>query len=365
LDLTQFAPRPQIVDLNADNAKDLIAGAGSILDYFENTGDSSSAQLVFLEQGYQGINESGIQPYFVDIDADGDYDLFCGTSAIPGPPPLALYLNQGTPGNPVFQLYSSQFVTNPGFFVVILPVLADIDADGDYDLFIFDDMDHFYYYQNNGTPQWPDFDFVTNQWQGIHQFPYPYDSWYGFSFADLDDDLDLDLLIGSPEQNNLYFYRNQGTPQSPQMVLATETLLPGSYPYIYTPYLVDIDADADYDLFVGYTSGGMLFFRNVTGETGVNPQKKQATPYQGPVFTLGPNPANPVTVISFCLPYPQQATLAVYNLLGAKVTTLASGLQPAGEQSFWWSAQGKASGVYIIRLEAGGQSQAKQMVVVK
>jgi len=364
VDVTQFAPRPQVVDMNADNAKDLIMGAGSILDYFENTGDSSSAQFVFIEQGFQGISESGIQPYFVDIDADGDYDLFCGTSAIPGPPALALYLNQGTPRNPNFQIYSSQFLTNPDFFVVILPVLADIDADGDYDLFLFDDMDRFYFYQNNGTPQWPNFVLITNQWQGIHQFPYPDDSWYGFTFADLDEDQDLDLLICSPEQDNVYFYRNTGTPQSPNMVLETETFLGGSFPSIYTPYLVDIDADDDYDLFVGHINGGMLFFRNVTGEPPAVPPVYRH-PQAGLELSLGPNPANPVTWISFTLPAPQEATLAIYNILGAKVTTLSSGLQPVGTHTFLWNASQNASGVYIVRLETAEYTSSQRMIIVK
>ncbi|MBU0517409.1 VCBS repeat-containing protein, partial [bacterium] len=261
VDINQFSPTPRFVDINADNALDLIAGDGTQLDYFENIGDSISAEYLFIEQGFQNISEPSISPYFVDIDADQDLDLFCGKGAIPGPPSISLYLNQGTPRTPNFQLYSSQFVTNPDFFVWIMPVLADIDADDDYDLFVFDSDDYFYFYENTGTPQWPDFTLITNQWQGIHIFP-SQDTWYGFDFADLDGDLDLDLLIESPEQNNLYFYRNQGSPQVPVMILEDEQFLEEDYNYIYIPDLTDIDSDGDYDLFIGHTNGGILFFRN-------------------------------------------------------------------------------------------------------
>jgi hypothetical protein len=84
-----------------------------------------------------------------------------------------------------------------------------------------------------------------------------------------------------------------------------------------------------------------------------------------PHLLVHPNPANPVTWISFTLPAPQQATLAVYNILGAKVTTLASGFQMPGTHNVIWNASQYSSGLYIIRLETGGWTQAGRVMVVK
>jgi hypothetical protein len=54
------------------------------------------------------------------------------------------------------------------YFVIITPSLADIDADGDLDLFVSDDWGDFYFYQNVGTRRRPIFQFVTQNWQGIN-----------------------------------------------------------------------------------------------------------------------------------------------------------------------------------------------------
>ncbi|MBU1652550.1 T9SS type A sorting domain-containing protein, partial [bacterium] len=55
-------------------------------------------------------------------------------------------------------------------------------------------------------------------------------------------------------------------------------------------------------------------------------------------------------------PYPQKAEIVVYNLLGQKVATLASGLQMPGQKTLIWDAANYASGQYFIKLEASGES---------
>jgi len=362
-DLGPYALNPQIVDLNDDQAPDLVVGATNELDYFVNVGDSANPSYSFVEEGFQGINMPVIKPFFVDIDADGDLDMFAGEGVIPGPPTVALYLNNGTPQSPQLELYNPDFITNPDFWVNTNPGGADIDADGDYDLFISDGHGHFYFYQNDGTPQWPNFILITSQWQGI-QFYYPNYGWRGFNFGDLDGDGDLDLLMENSVYSNLRFYRNVGTPQSPSMVMETDSLLTDHWIYSPCSYLVDIDLDSDLDLFIGDGDGGLMFFRNVTGEPPAVPPV-MLHPQAGLELSLGPNPANPVTWISFTLPYPQEATLAIYNILGAKITTLSSGLQPAGSHTFLWNASQNASGVYIVRLETAKYTSSQRMIVVK
>jgi hypothetical protein len=340
MDMGPYAKNPQIVDINGDELPDLIVSAGNILTYFENVGDPQNPSFLFIEEEFQGIDIPGLKPCMVDIDADGDLDLFAGMSMIPGPPTVALFLNQGTPEVPDLVLEDFSYISNPNFMANTNPGLADIDADGDYDLFINEDDGNFYFYENTGDTVRPTFSMITSQW-----IDYPYPAWRPFTFADIDDDLDLDLFLVSEDQMNLCLYRNLGTPDSAVMVLETQNFLSG-YEICYWPgpYFIDMDQDNDLDLFCGDMYGGISFFRNVTGQNEVGP-KRPDIPYPKLDFSIGPNPANPVTWISFSLPAPQEATVAVYNILGAKVTTLTSGL-------------------YIIRLETSQTTTSQRVMVV-
>ena len=61
-----------------------------------------------------------------------------------------------------------------------------------------------------------------------------------------------------------------------------------------------------------------------------------------------------------------QVTLSIHALNGQLVETLFSGPMGAGSHSVRWDASGRASGVYLCRLEAeGGVSRVRKMVLVR
>jgi hypothetical protein len=62
-----------------------------------------------------------------------------------------------------------------------------------------------------------------------------------------------------------------------------------------------------------------------------------------------PNPFNPSTTINYDLPVAGEVSLVVCDVLGRKVTELASGLHEAGYHSVIWNASDAASGVYFAR----------------
>ncbi|MGH7454804.1 MAG: PKD domain-containing protein, partial [bacterium] len=70
-----------------------------------------------------------------------------------------------------------------------------------------------------------------------------------------------------------------------------------------------------------------------------------------------PNPFNPETSIHYELPHDGNVVLAVFDLSGRRVVTLASGIQAAGEHVVRWSGREDSgnrvtSGIYFYRLEA-------------
>ena len=84
-----------------------------------------------------------------------------------------------------------------------------------------------------------------------------------------------------------------------------------------------------------------------------------------------PNPFNAGTMIRYTLPRSGRVHLAVYDLQGRLVRTLADEVQSAGQHSLSWSGSGAdgqplASGVYFCRMEAeGGFSASRKMVMVR
>jgi len=348
----------QLVDIDADDDLDILTGATSSIYFFANQDSGSGPAFQLMTNNWQNISVPWPQPTFGDLDDDGDYDLICGEGVIPGPPNIWLFINQGTPTQPDLQVYSPTYITNPEFHALTIPVLADIDSDGDLDLFVQDGLYNFYFYENIGGPSAPDFVLVTSQWQGIiHEMS-------GFCFGDLDGDSDLDLLTSTPEEDNLYYYLNQGDSTSANMVLETESFLSEPVQYIYAPSLSDFDQDGDLDLFIGDEGAGLYLYRNITGQVSVPPVIKH--PDAGLHLSLGPNPANPNTVITFTLPYTQAVDLAVYNLLGARITTLASGFTPAGTHRINWAdATGTASGTYLVRLSTEQDAITQKITIIK
>ncbi len=366
LDLGYTRNLPNFVDIDGDSDMDLIVGLNIGLSYFRNIGDSVNPNFVYVDSGFQSEPINEVFPFFVDIDADGDYDMICGESVIPGPPVIKLYINRGTSQNPDIVLHDPQFITNPDFFVNAHPVCADIDSDGDYDLFINDNDGHFFFYINDGTPQLPNFISISPQWQGI-QFPYPYEGWRGFHFADLDDDGDLDMLMQNIWQlntSNVRFYRNTGTPQSPNMVIESEEFLSGYKIMGAVPFIVDIDSDSDLDIFCGELNGGIMFFRNLDSQPVVRrPGKRFLT------FSLQqnyPNPFNAVTTIPLTLERALPVRVVVYNQLGQRVETLFEGKMSKGTHRIRWDGARYGSGVYFISLgDESGSQEARKVLLVK
>jgi len=78
-----------------------------------------------------------------------------------------------------------------------------------------------------------------------------------------------------------------------------------------------------------------------------------------------PNPFNPVTTISFSLPFEAETNIAVYNMQGREVFTLISGNMHAGYHSVQWNAEAQASGVYFVKMVAGEYVSTQKLMLVK
>jgi hypothetical protein len=83
-----------------------------------------------------------------------------------------------------------------------------------------------------------------------------------------------------------------------------------------------------------------------------------------------PNPARGSTVLRFALPREAVVRLAIYDLSGRRVRTLAEGAQPAGERAVSWDVRDDAgrplgAGLYFARFEAEGRAFTQRIVAVR
>ncbi len=83
-----------------------------------------------------------------------------------------------------------------------------------------------------------------------------------------------------------------------------------------------------------------------------------------------PNPFNPSTAISFSLPGESAVSLAVFDVSGRLIRTLAAGVLPAGEHTVSWDGRddrgaAASSGIYLYRLTTNGETITRRMTLLK
>ena len=83
-----------------------------------------------------------------------------------------------------------------------------------------------------------------------------------------------------------------------------------------------------------------------------------------------PNPFNPATVINFTLPVDGPVALSVYDVTGRLVRTLVRDELAGGVHAVRWDGRGDSgaqisSGMYFYKLEAGGETLTRKMLLIK
>ncbi len=85
-------------------------------------------------------------------------------------------------------------------------------------------------------------------------------------------------------------------------------------------------------------------------------------------FHLAPNYPNPfkqATTIQYALRQAGHVQLRIYDVQGRLVSTLIDEVQPRGAHTLFFTAGALPSGTYLYRLDTAGQTQTRQMTLVK
>jgi hypothetical protein len=119
---------------------------------------------------------------------------------------------------------------------------------------------------------------------------------------------------------------------------------------------------------LGHRAYSLIRINNPSGVA--QEPKPEECPNDFALLPPKPNPFAGTTEISFLLPRAGEARVEVYNLIGTRVKSLASGAFPAGRSSLSWDGRNEAghqaaSGIYIVRLSYGQASIERSVGFVR
>jgi hypothetical protein len=232
--------------------------------YYKNTGSNSNPEYSYITNNYFSMLDifSNSSPELIDIDNDGDLDLFVANqydmSETPWVGRIHFFRNTGSSSSPNY-VEESTSLLNENMGQMISPEFGDLDGDGDMDLMVGDFNGFIQYFKNTGSNSSLSFTFVENVGSiDLSGNSVP-------TLGDLDADGDLDMLIGQLN-GSLIFYRNVGSISAYNF--QEESFNDIEVESNSAPELMDMDGDGDLDLMLGSANEGLLFYQNFVYQNG-------------------------------------------------------------------------------------------------
>jgi hypothetical protein len=254
-----------IGDYDNDGNQDIFLNNYGPNVLYHNNGDGTFTDVT-RQAGVAGSGELGAGACFLDIDKDGDLDLYVAryfefsydkhvTTSTLGMPvyanprfyrplPGALYRNNGD-GTFTDISMSSGIGRHAGFGMGV--VCADYDDDGDTDILVANDVMGNFLFQNDGTGKFEEVGVTSGFSYDLHGDE---QGSMGVDCGDYDNDGLLDFYATSYQRQLATLYRNVGHGLLEDVTLLTGAGA-GTLPNVtWGNSFVDFDQDGDRDLFV-------------------------------------------------------------------------------------------------------------------
>jgi len=283
-----------------------------------------------------------------DIDGDGDLDLVAGNedgNMVMINDGAGRFTDETSARLPIAADMETRKVT-----------FADIDADGDLDIFFSnvafrpgkDRQNRLYINDGRG--------FFTDETAG--RFPIDNESTVDGKFADIDNDGDLDLMEVNFPVKPVKVFLNDGEGSFTEGSAAIFSAVP-SVQGLGLEF-ADLNGDSLLDLYIcNRGQRDRLFFRASLAPSGTpKGEKKKAE-----LLRSSPNPFTGSTVIDYYLRRRGEVAIAIHNVTGREVAHLLMEHQEAGAHSLAWNAGSAPPGLYYCRLRSAGTTLSLPIVL--
>ena len=284
----EIFPAAFYVDVNNDDIRDLVVATYETLEsenkhsvqHYLNMGMDNYPDFRFQGGGFiQGDNldfGAGSSPTFFDYNQDGLLDLLVGNvgvyDSVSNEDKFGLHLleNVGTADQPIFELVDDNYlglIGGTNVFARIQPTAGDLDNDNDIDLLLGSTSGEITYFRNDASGPGPaNYVYVTSQFEmvdvGFNSAPFLYD---------IDKDSDLDLFVGN-QLGQIAYYENVGTQQAFDFQLVSQEWgfirvtddYGGQFTGNSRPLLMDFDNDGEPEMLVGSITGKVEIFEDVS-----------------------------------------------------------------------------------------------------
>lgn len=313
-----------------------------------NTGSASNPQFSLIDSDFlsnETIGLNNLSPAFADMDNDGDQDLFFGT--FDGK--LVYFQNTATLGSPAAYVqaadFSSGFLTGIDVGQEAYPTLFDLNKDGKKDLIVGEYDGTMNYFENTGTINSPSFAAPVVNFGNVRTNQPGY--FVGRNMPVFFDDNGQTKLLAGSERGYLYLYGNiDGNLNGIFTKLDTiyTGLIEGEH---VAPAMGDLTNDGIPDLVLGNYSGGLAFLKGIMNNSNVMASKMIWSK-----LTIFPNPSPNEFNVYIESEISLKKNLVIYDLAGRKIKEL----KEVNENNFTLDLSDNEKGMYFIEISFEGDS---------
>jgi FG-GAP-like repeat/Secretion system C-terminal sorting domain len=271
-------------DKDNDGDKELILGDVSF-DNFNMLTNAGTKKMAWINEQDNTFPSNSLPlkmsiypaAFMWDIDNDNKKDMLVAPNAFNAAENynnVWLYKNEGTQQVPIFNFKKKTFLTDEmidlgsGAHIAI----ADINADGLDDIIVGNisfyqpngiNDSRLFYYKNIGTKLGPKYKLENSNWLDFAQYNNDYFN-FAPTFGDMDNDGDLDIIVGE-EYGTFFYSENKGGTGNPMQFNTISPNYAGitAFGSAITPQIFDVNNDGKKDIISGERNGNLNYFENI------------------------------------------------------------------------------------------------------